>query len=439
MKKFSSLSILTRSMAAAAVAIAVTLPTANAQKAETLDYHKLSGNLMAYPYVDQEPPAQTPPPAGYEPFHLEHYGRHGSRWLIGANDYLIPVERLQAAERHDKLTPLGKEVLAELEKIQKASEKREGELSDKGALQHQAIGRRIARLYPEIFAPGANVDAKSTVVIRCILSMLNGVEGILDVQPGVNVKTDASYADMYFMNYDDKPAWKWKDAADKTALAAFKEKHSPKGEYLNRLVTDEQFAADSVAPGILPYLYWVLANTQGHTGQKWMLDEVFSPEEAAELWRQGNAGWFLHSGDSELTRHRMPYTQRMLMKNIIESVDTAVLSATPSANLRYGHDGILVNMVTLMEIDDYGKEINNLEDLEATGWHDFDIIPKAGNLQLVFYRRPGSTDPDDVLVKVLLNETERRLPIATDMAPYYRWKDVRKYYLDKLAAFREVE
>lgn len=405
----------------------------------TSDYKKLSGNLMAYPFVDEEPPAQTPPPAGFVPFHLEHYGRHGSRWLIGENDYAIPVERLRAAGRHGKLTPLGEEVLRELEKIHEASDKRLGELTDKGAMQHEAIGRRMATLYPEIFAPGANVDAKSTVVIRCILSMFNGVKGIMDVEPAINLTTDASYADMYFMNYNDSPAWKWKDMADTTVVKDYKLHHAPKGNYLSRLVTDEAFARDSVAPGLLPYLYWVLANTQGHSGQEWLLDKVFPLEEAQEIWRQGNAGWIIHSANSELTRHRLPYTQRNLLKNIIESTDTAVVSPRPSANLRYGHDGILVNMVTLMEIDGYGDEINNLEDLENIGWFDYDIIPKAGNLQLVFYRRPGDDNPANVLVKVLLNETERRLPVPTDMAPYYPWPAVRKYYLDKLAAFKEIE
>lgn len=135
----------------------------------------------------------------------------------------------------------------------------------------------------------------------------------------------------------------------------------------------------------------------------------------------------------------MPYTQRNLLKNIIESTDTAVMSLKPSANLRYGHDGILVNMVTLMEIDGFGKEINNLEELEGRKWYDFDIIPKAGNLQIIFYRRPGDTNPDDVLVKVLLNETERRLPIKNEEGPYYKWSDVKKYYLDKLARFKEPE
>ena len=29
----------------------------------------------------------TKPPKGYVPFYFSHYGRHGSRWLIGGDDY----------------------------------------------------------------------------------------------------------------------------------------------------------------------------------------------------------------------------------------------------------------------------------------------------------------------------------------------------------------
>ena len=100
---------------------------------------------MAYPYVDNAAPAQTPAPDGYTPFHMEHYGRHGSRWLIGENDYKAPVRCLEAAERNGKLTPLGERTLAVLRDVEKASHKRLGELSDKGAVQHRARGRRMAQ------------------------------------------------------------------------------------------------------------------------------------------------------------------------------------------------------------------------------------------------------------------------------------------------------
>ena len=43
----------------------------------------------------------------------------------------------------------------------------------------------------------------------------------------------------------------------------------------------------------------------------------------------------------------------------------------------------------------------------------------------------------DVLVKVLLNNREARLPLQTDCAPYYHWKDFKAYYLKKLDAYKE--
>ena len=390
------------------------------------DLHKLAGNLRAYPYSDCEPPAQTPPPAGYTPFHLEHYGRHGSRWLIGENDYRTPVRNLEKAERAGKLTPLGQETLDVLRDIEKQSRGRLGELSDNGALQHQTIGRRMARNYPELFSESSQVDAKATVVIRCILSMLNGLQGIREVAPGVSMKSDASNADMYFMNYDDKPAWEIKDKAN-PVLWKYWGEHKVPDEYLSRLVTDKQFAIDSVAPGLMPQLYWILANTQGHTGQPWMLDKVFTVDEVREAWRGDNGSWILHCIDTPLTERRMPYTQRKLLKNMIESTDTAMMSTRPSVNLRYGHDGILINLITLMEIDDLGKEFTSIEEAESAGVRTYDLIPMAGNIQLVFYRN----EEGDVLVKCLLNEQEVQLPATPVAGPYYRWKDLRDYYVEK--------
>lgn len=388
-----------------------------------------SGNLRAYPYADNDAPAQTPPPAGYHPFHMEHYGRHGSRWLIGENDYKTPVRRLEAAERNGKLTPLGEKTLAVLRDVDKASHKRLGELSDKGAVQHRAIGRRMAQNYPEIFTAGANVDAKATVVIRCILSMLNGLDGVQSVAPDVNVHSDASYADMYFMNYDDQPAWKIHARVDTTVLRDYRNRNMVGDRYLARLVTDEKFARDSVAPGLMPYLYWVLANTQSHTGQPWILPEVFSEDEARQAWRHDNGMWVLHSINSPMTDNRMPLIQRNLLRNMIESIDTAAVSATPSANLRYGHDGILINLITLLDLNGLGREFASVEEAEEAGLRSYDLIPMAGNVQLVFYRN----DAGDILVKALLNEREATLPGTPVSGPYYKWSDLREYYLDKIS------
>jgi hypothetical protein len=91
-----------------------------------------------------------------------------------------------------------------------------------------------------------------------------------------------------------------------------------------------------------------------------------------------------------------------------------------------------------MELDNAGKEYNDVESLLNSDWRLENIIPMAGNVQIIFYRPKKGGKSDDVLVKVLLNEKEVKLPVATDKAPYYRWNDVRTYYLDKINRFKDT-
>jgi hypothetical protein len=74
-----------------------------------------------------------------------------------------------------------------------------------------------------------------------------------------------------------------------------------------------------------------------------------------------------------------------------------------------------------------------LEELENDGWWACLVFPMASNIQLIFYREDVADK--DVLVKVMLNEEEAQLPIESDMAPYYKWSDVREYYLTKIAQY----
>ena len=57
------------------------------------------------------------------------------------------------------------------------------------------------------------------------------------------------------------------------------------------------------------------------------------------------------------------------------------------------------------------------------------------NIQFIFYRK--NFNDKDILVKVLLNENEARMPIKSDITPYYHWKDVEAYYRKKLNSFKE--
>ena len=98
--------------------------------------------------------------------------------------------------------------------------------------------------------------------------------------------------------------------------------------------------------------------------------------------------------------------------------------------LRFGHESVLLPLVCLMGINGADYQTTDLETLD-NHWRSYDIFPMACNVQLVLYRPTGGAR-GDILVKALLNEREATLPIATDRFPYYRWADLRTYYINKL-------
>ena len=416
-----------------ALAVMVSVFNINADTIEDVDYFETGGNYYCYPWLGKSAPELTPAPEGYYPFHLEHYGRHGSRWHIGDTNYDVPYTLMKKAKAAGKLTPLGEEVFEVVVAARDEFKKgRDGELSDKGAIQHQEIGRRMAQNYPEIFTPETNIDARSTIVIRSILSMFNGLNGIQSVVPEINIKTDASRADMWYMNYRDTTMRRIKHHVDSTELRKFQRKHANKGEYLSKLFNDKQYAEDSIGSELFNPLFSLLVNTQSHYAQPWITEKVFTIDEARERWLGRNANWFVESGNSKLTENHQPFSQRNLLLNIIESADTAINSTKKSVNLRYGHDSIIMPLSCLMELNDFGVEINDLEDLASLGWHDYKAIPMGANIQIIFYRPENDMNPENVLVKVLLNEEEAELPVETETAPYYNWNKLKNYYLRKL-------
>jgi len=87
-------------------------------------------------------------------------------------------------------------------------------------------------------------------------------------------------------------------------------------------------------------------------------------------------------------------------------------------------------MATLMELGDAGIVVSDLDRLDYS-WANYRIFAMASNIQLIFYR-PKKGKDGDVLVKALLNEREVMLPGTPVTGPYYKWADLRAYYLQKM-------
>lgn len=405
----------------------------------TEEIRGMASNYYAYPYPAKELPALIDAPEGYVPFHMEHYGRHGSRWHIGKNAYNKPVDLLLPAERNGKLTPRGKELLAQLRKIQSDAQGRDGELTQVGADQHRGIARRMYRNFPEIFSDSARIDARSSVVIRCILSMDNELQELYAANPSLKITSDASAGDMVYISHEalggiDTAYFKAYKNYTKDVLSDFHKNHPDSYDFLKVIVNDEQFAKDSLnSSSLLHYLFNIAANAQSHYDMPAPYD-IFTEEEIANRWLYNNARWFLSDGNTRYNGNLEPFTQQNLLRNFIESADTAINNGGNGANLRFGHEVVVLPFTVLLELDDFGMEINDLEEV-AGQWRNFDVFPMGCNIQMVFYRPENEeATADNVLVKVLLNEKECRLPVATETAPYYSWAKLRQYYVDKLAA-----
>ena len=402
----------------------------------------------------------TPTPKGYEPFYMSHYGRHGSRWLIGEGDYTTPLNIMRDAHQAGKLTAEGESVLKKLEDFYPTTVKRLGELTTVGERQHHGIGSRMARNFPEIFkAKNVAIDARSTVVIRCILSMEAECEELAAANPSARIHNDVSESFQYYLNQGWSDDLRKHSRDGRKLRNVYEQKYSHPERLMKLLFNDQQYVFDNIrASSLMRQLFEVASNMQSHDTDI-ELYSLFTDDEVYDQWRMRNIGWYLDYAAAPQTGAVMPFSQLNLLKNIIETADTIVpcsaavpdgspsgspsrslssllsplSSKTPQATLRFGHEVCVMPLACLLELGNCGAQVENLDTLDNV-WRNYRIFPMACNVQLIFYR-PKKGKPGDILVKALLNEREMTMPATPVSGPYYRWADLRQYYLDKIERF----
>ena len=421
-----------------AVALCMTVVVSAQQARE--DFRKditLSGsNYKAYPGPQK---ALTPAPAGYTPYYISHYGRHGSRYLIGVMDYDMPYNIMKKAADAGLLTEKGQEVFDKVAQIREEARGRDGELTQLGAEQHRGIAKRMYERFPEVFKGKTNIDAKSTQVIRCILSMENALLQFATMNPDLNITHDASRHDLYYMNYKDSVLIALREEAPKTqAFKDFSKKHRTGDRVMNLLFKDKSFLDGYKIRGrqveahkFIEKLFELASNIQStELRHKFNMYDIFNEDEVYDLWAGSNAWWYVSYGSSPLSGGIQGYSQRNLVRKIISEADSCLALPHPGATLRYGHDTMVMPLVCLLNLNGYDKKVS-LDDLDKSGWLNYRIFPMACNVQFIFYHK---NDQDkDVIFKILHNEDEAELP---DLKPvqgcYYKWSDFREFFLNKI-------
>lgn len=415
--------------------------TAQTAREEIKQNIYLSGsNYLDYDHQLATAPL-TPAPKGYVPFYMSHYGRHGSRWLISEGDYTTPLGILRDADKAGKLTADGKATLEKLERFYPTTIKRLGELTTVGERQHHGIGSRMAKNFPEIFkTKNVAIDARSTVVIRCILSMEAECEELAAANPTTRFHNDVSESLQYYLNQQWSDRLKEQSRKGKALRNEYMQKLTHPERLMKLLFNDQQWVFDNVRAGhLMRQLFDIATNMQSHDTDIDFFN-LFTEQEIYDQWQQRNIGWYLEYSHAPQTGGVMAFSQLNLLKNIIETADTV---SQTQATLRFGHEVCVMPLACLLELGQCGAKVENLDTLDHV-WRNYRIFPMACNVQLVFYKPKKATNPSlgeggssDILVKALLNEREMTLPVMPVSGPYYRWQDLRKYYMDKIAKFEQ--
>lgn len=371
------------------------------------------------------------PPAGFTPFYISHYGRHGSRWMPKDERYTWVNQHF---EDDSNLTPLGKKVKKLLARVWDNARGNGGKLTRLGELQHRGIADRMVRRFPQIFVSGNHVQARSSVVDRCAKSMLAFTDELYRLQPGLDVDVKTDSADMAWIAYtspevkalENRTHVTAKVSTDRFMRQLFKD--IAKVEEPMRLMGEMHTIASSMQDVGLNFKHYPKNLENG-------LNALFTDEEFRAFYDANNLRMTICNGNYATNEEIPARSAISLWKNMVTEADKALASGRPSATLRFGHDTSLYRLLSLLKIVkpvyQAGDRIPERELVLVDNADLMDrIVPMASNLQVVFYKKKSCSD--SVLVKFMLNGQLLNLDMPGDASDgyadaCYSWSHVKAY------------
>ena len=149
------------------------------------------------------------------------------------------------------------------------------------------------------------------------------------------------------------------------------------------------------------------------------------------MWEWNNLKYYLSKGPAGHSKGRQWAFSWRTLEDVLTKADIAIKGGPVVAELRLGHDILIMSMMTLLDIEGWNQAVP--DDSVKYVWKEY-RVPLASNIQWIFYRnRMG-----DVLVRMMLNERDQFLPIASETAPYYRWEDFKAFALKRIQVARHI-
>lgn len=381
-------------------------------------------------------------PKGYEPFYISHFGRHGARFASSSSFYLKAHTMLAKAHAAGKLTPKGEQIFHRYDSVYLNYLNRGGDLTKIGQWQQHELASRMYENYKKVFYKGAKIDAHSSNVPRCVMTMSAFCDGLKLEDPTLDISQASAPATMYYMlptsEYNpevtsvdegmDNPAFVWNVTLDSLQNALFRPE-----DFFGRIFNDVDFVRKYGNLYDLEYSFYILVATSPCSGYADFSD-IFTFDELYRVWQRDNFRFYASKGPDPRQGGRQWAFAWTLMDNILSQADQDIASGEYAARLRFGHDITIMNIMTLLNVDGWSTatmDVSKITDL----WQNY-RVPMASNLQFIFYRK--KSNPNDIIVRFMNNEKDVLLPIHSDIAPYYNWKDLKAYCQQRIAVAKDI-
>ena len=416
-------------------AAALSLPAAdNSYKPQSpaeavrMDPQKAGG--VYYVYDSSALPAPTAPPAGYKPFYISHFGRHGARWCFSEYDSLYVW--LSKAAKAEVLTRAGRELLSRYEPFYRKARLHGGNLTGVGKEQHRGIAARMYRRFPQVFCGPTHVEAVATEAPRVIMSMWSFLSSLQSLDRNIDISADASaeYApwlqpSLSLNPYYRRGTFRLGEKAE-AALEDYLFATVPWKDIVSRF-----FSGPEVVPDVLKttpevfirFLHSVVFSAPCMDEDLDIFEGVLTEEESFLIWKVLAARHFLQMGRFEGSESLAVGYAGWTLEQIIESADADMRSGATQLRLRFGHDSGVMPLLTLLDVNGFGRSTSSLEEAVSI-FPDYNV-PMGCSIQFIFYRKPGK----ETLLKVLLNEREASLPLTPVADTFYSWEDFKAHDL----------
>ena len=363
----------------------------------------------------------TPPPKGYKPFYITHYGRHGSRYQT-AEHYLKPFSVLEAADKAGALDAPGRDLLRRMRPFVEAHRGMFETMTERGAQEHVRLARRMYGRFPSVFEGKGMVRCQSSIKLRCCSSMANFACALKGEAPQLDFRffTGQRYMDVINRTAMDNS----EECKAQIARIASDMQHQyvkPK-RIMNLLFKDSPALRKIVGDEhrFVANLFLLATAFQSLECELDGLDiyDFFTRDETIALARYWNCYYYLRMGNSAEFGDRVVAAAENLARDIADRADEAMSQGGVCADLRFGHDSGLFPLAGFLGVEGAGVRVPAAESWKSCPlWRQ---MPMAANIQMVLYR----DDSGDCLVKVLYNEREARLNgLEPACWPYYRWTD----------------